>query len=299
MTDFICHSSLPCVVLEKVADFYWSLYLSAQKRRPCVYISTPLRYQQKVVRLVLDPWFKSSYEPLRKLTLILVHVRTTNAQISLRDWSAPLFFAVARFVFFFFEGEASHKLKWKAKWFSGMYKFLIESVITGLFSRLIHVRYVLICWFEFFVNTSTHVGHFGRVKRKRVFRHMRIAKAQISLRIRAVLSEFSLSANRIAELYRMNQFGTNASMILCACAEWSIRTFPPVWRHWSLNVASPGERKGIEELVEVRKEWNSPRIYAQLSMKFLLLIVSNIANIFLLNTAEHKIFSAYKYENTN
>ena len=119
-------------------DFYWSLYLSAQKRRPCVYISTPLRYQQKVARLVLDPWFKSSYEPLRKLALI--HVRTTKAQISLRvraDWSAPLFFAVAHFVFFFFEGETAHKFKWKAKWFSGMYKFLIESVITGLFSPLI------------------------------------------------------------------------------------------------------------------------------------------------------------------
>ena len=119
-------------------DFYWSLYLSAQKRRPCVYISTPLRCQPKVVRLVLDPWFKSSYEPLRKLSFI--HVRTTKAQISLHicaDWSAPLFFAVARSVFFFFEGEASHKLKWKAKWFSGMYKFLIESVITGLFSPLI------------------------------------------------------------------------------------------------------------------------------------------------------------------
>ena len=120
-------------------DFYWSLYLSAQKRKPCVYISTQLRYQQKVVRLVLDPWFKSSYEPLRKLALI--HVRTTKAQISLRvraDWSAPLVFAVAHFVFFLFEGEASHKLKWKAKWFSGMYKFLIESVITGLVSPLIY-----------------------------------------------------------------------------------------------------------------------------------------------------------------
>ena len=44
-------------------DLYWSLYLSTQKCRPCVYISTPLRYQQKVVRLVLDPKFKSSYEP--------------------------------------------------------------------------------------------------------------------------------------------------------------------------------------------------------------------------------------------
>ena len=130
-------------------DIYWSLYLSAQKRKPCVYISTLLRYQQKVVRLALDPWFKSSYEPLRKLALI--HVRTTKAQICLRvraDWSAPLFFAVARFVFFFFEGEASHKFKWKAKWFPGMYKFLIESVITGLFSPLILLfgSRLLSCW---------------------------------------------------------------------------------------------------------------------------------------------------------
>ena len=76
---------------------------------------------QKVVRFVLDLWFKSPYEPLRKLALI--HVRTTKAQISLRvraDWSAPLLFAEARF-FSFFSTEKLHKLKWRAKWFSGMY----------------------------------------------------------------------------------------------------------------------------------------------------------------------------------
>ena len=67
MTYFICHFPL-CGFGESGFDFHWSLYLSAQKRRPWVYISTPLRYQQKVVRLVLDPRFKSSYEPLRKLS---------------------------------------------------------------------------------------------------------------------------------------------------------------------------------------------------------------------------------------
>ena len=75
MTDFICHSSLPYVVLEKVALTSVEVCIyPRKKRRPCVYISTPLRYQQKIVRLVL--------EPLRKLALI--HMRTTKAQISLR-----------------------------------------------------------------------------------------------------------------------------------------------------------------------------------------------------------------------
>ena len=66
-------------------DFYWSLYVSAQKYRPCVYISTPLRYQQKVVRLVLDPWFKSSYEPLRKLALINMRANNKGADQSQTD----------------------------------------------------------------------------------------------------------------------------------------------------------------------------------------------------------------------
>ena len=39
----------------------------------------------------------------------------------------------------------------------------------------------------------------GRARRKRAFMHMRTAKAQISLRIRAVCLGSSLSANRIMD----------------------------------------------------------------------------------------------------
>ena len=56
--------------------------------------------------------------------------------------------------------------------------------------------------------------------RKRAFGHMRTAKAQISLRIRAVWSGPSLSANRIIGHYRMYQLRANARMRLCACVGW-------------------------------------------------------------------------------
>ena len=58
----------------------------------------------------------------------------------------------------------------------------------------------------------------GRTLRKRVFRHMRTAKAQISLRIRAVRSGPSLSAIRIIGYYIMFKCRAIARMKLCACA---------------------------------------------------------------------------------
>ena len=61
----------------------------------------------------------------------------------------------------------------------------------------------------------------GRAMRKRAFGHMRTAKAQISLRIRAVWSGSSLSANRIISYYRMYEWRANTKMILFACAGWS------------------------------------------------------------------------------
>ena len=56
--------------------------------------------------------------------------------------------------------------------------------------------------------------------RQRVFGHMRTAKAQISLRIRAVWSGPSLSANRIIGYYRMYQWRANARMRPHACVGW-------------------------------------------------------------------------------
>ena len=131
-------------------DCYWSLYLSAQKCRPCVYISMPLWYQRKVVQRAwsMVQVFIWTAEKTRFNTCANNKGADQSAHPRLRiraDWSAPLFFAVACFVFFFFKGEASHKLKWKAKWFSGMYKFLIESIITGLFSPLIQSKVLSYC----------------------------------------------------------------------------------------------------------------------------------------------------------
>ena len=57
--------------------------------------------------------------------------------------------------------------------------------------------------------------------RKRVFGHMRTAKAQVSLRIRTIWSGPSLSANRIIGYYRMFEWRAKIQMILCAYAGWS------------------------------------------------------------------------------
>ena len=74
--------------------------------------------------------------------------------------------------------------------------------------------------------------YIGRAKQKRVFGHMRAAKAQISLRIRAVWSGPSLSANKIIGYYRMYEWRAKARMILCACKRWSkSANFEHVRRH--------------------------------------------------------------------
>ena len=57
--------------------------------------------------------------------------------------------------------------------------------------------------------------------RKHVFGYMRTVKALIRLRIRAVWSRPSLSANRIIGYYRMYGWSAKARIILCACAWWS------------------------------------------------------------------------------
>ena len=53
----------------------------------------------------------------------------------------------------------------------------------------------------------------GQAMRKRFFVHMRTAKTQISLRIRAVWSGPSLYANRIIGFYRINELTANARLI--------------------------------------------------------------------------------------
>ena len=75
------------------------------------------------------------------------------------------------------------------------------------------------------------------VMRKRVFGHMRTAKAMINLRISAVRSRLSLSATKIVEYYRMHEWRAKARVILCACAGWSLRIFAHVRKHVFAEVA--------------------------------------------------------------
>ena len=76
------------------------------------------------------------------------------------------------------------------------------------------------------------IYHIGRAMRKCDFGHMRTAKAQVSLRIRAGSSGPSLSANKIIGYYRMYEWRVKARMILCACAELSyLAHFAQVRRH--------------------------------------------------------------------
>ena len=67
---------------------------------------------------------------------------------------------------------------------------------------------------------SNLFSDMGRALRKRVFGNMRTVKAQISLRIRAVWSAPSLSANRIIGHYKMYGWRANARIRLCAYVEW-------------------------------------------------------------------------------
>ena len=60
-----------------------------------------------------------------------------------------------------------------------------------------------------------------RVLRKRVFWHMRTAKAQTSLRIHAVWSRPSLSADKIIAYYRIYEWRAKARMIVCAYGDRS------------------------------------------------------------------------------
>ena len=67
------------------------------------------------------------------------------------------------------------------------------------------------------IRGETHMCH---AMWKRVFGYMRTAKANISLRIRAVWSGLSPFNYRILEKKGMYQWRAHAQMRLCACAGW-------------------------------------------------------------------------------
>ena len=117
-------------------------------------------------------------------------------------------------VFFFFYSNSEylqHMFLWKNNLWcnSNGYIFIknLENFIwICLLSRAIHK----LVW--------TLNDLMGSAMRKRVFRHMRTAKAQISLHICAVKSGPSLSASRIIGHYRMYEWRAKAQMIHCAYA---------------------------------------------------------------------------------
>ena len=65
------------------------------------------------------------------------------------------------------------------------------------------------------------IFYLDHTMRKLVFRHMWTTKAQIRLRICAVWSGPSLSANRIIRHYTMYEWRAKAQGILCACTGWT------------------------------------------------------------------------------
>ena len=69
------------------------------------------------------------------------------------------------------------------------------------------------------IEVNINTLRLGHAMWKRVFGHMRTAKARISLHIRAFWSEPSLSANGIIGYYWIYQWRENTRLIRCACAE--------------------------------------------------------------------------------
>ena len=123
-------------------------------------------------------------------------------------------------------------------------------------------------------NLSFACLYMGNAMRKHVFGHVRITNAQISLRIRAVWSGPSLSANRIIGYYRMLQWRANVWMILCACAGWSesAHHFTDIWRHFFVSLAAHMNRpfSCVTEFVKIEIMINSrmkDRLYIYSSIK--------------------------------
>ena len=75
------------------------------------------------------------------------------------------------------------------------------------------------------VRANDFLLYLDQAMRKRVFAHMWIARAQISLLICTVWSGHSLSSSRITGYQTMYKWRAKARMILCASAEFSECSF--------------------------------------------------------------------------
>ena len=100
----------------------------------------------------------------------------------------------------------------------------------------IHYQLLLCHLYRYFYSAANRETclYMVHATQKRVFTHVRVTKAQLRLRNRAVWSGPSLSSNRIIGYYLIYDWRAKPRMILCACAGWfESAHFAHVRRHFS------------------------------------------------------------------
>ena len=122
MTDSICHSSLPRTVLETVTlttnQFRFYPRTKVDPMFQCVYISTPLKscsYKSSAT----CAW---SMARVAEKTRFNICVNNKGADQPARPRKLISTFVV-RYSSFFFDEEASHKLKWRTEWYREFISF--------------------------------------------------------------------------------------------------------------------------------------------------------------------------------
>ena len=116
MTDSICNSSLPCTVLEKVTlttiQFRIHPRTKVDPMFQCVYISTPLKscpYKSSAT----CAWSMARVAEKTRLNICANNKGADQPARPRRLISA----FVVRCSSYFFDEEASHKLKWRTEWY--------------------------------------------------------------------------------------------------------------------------------------------------------------------------------------
>ena len=122
MTDSICHSSLPRTVLEKVTltTIQFRIYprTKVDPMFQCVYISTPLKrcpYKSSTT----CAWSMARVAEKTRLNICANNKGADQPARPRRLISA----FVVRYSSFFFDEEASHKLKWRTEWYREFISF--------------------------------------------------------------------------------------------------------------------------------------------------------------------------------
>ena len=188
-----------CIVVWVIGEVYFCLYLIVRPRENSDYCIENTRNDMTPSIIELC---------CRKATHY--HMWTANVHTSLHFFSNVSVFVFFFFFFFFF--------------------FQKNQTVCG---RLLKAPKRL-----YWNMQVSYVLCMGHAMPKCVCGHMRTAKAQIRLRIRAVWSGPSLSANRIIGYYRIYEWRAKARMTLCAWAWWSKSArLAHARKHLSLDVA--------------------------------------------------------------